>query len=189
MYCQRCGIANVAHAVYCKACAEPIVAPAVPAALPVPVVTQAMASTARLPLKSPGLAGLLSALWPGVGQLYSGRAVGLAQIVFVPCGYAVLISLAFFSLASGEFLIAALLALATLWGWVKVIEDAVKGAQRINAARMNARALVRTARGAGYAPSLSAPVNPGAASRVKYTWGSRIFGFVFVSSARSHCWR
>ena len=27
MYCQRCGIANVAHAAYCKMCAEPIGAP------------------------------------------------------------------------------------------------------------------------------------------------------------------
>lgn len=149
-YCTYCGVANIADAKFCKMCAARIGVPiiiAAPAA-PRPIVTQAMAATARLPLKSPGLAGLLSALWPGVGQLYTGRAVGLAQMIFVPCGYAVLISLAFFSLAIGEFLIAALLVLATLWGWMKVIGDAVGGAQQINAARTNARALVRAARGA-----------------------------------------
>ena len=112
-------------------------------------MTLALAATARLPLKSPGLAGLLSALWPGAGQLYTGRAVGLAQMIFVPCGYGVLlISLAFFSLASGEFFVALLLVLATLWAWMKVIEDAVGGAQQINVVRTNARAMVRAARAA-----------------------------------------
>ena len=152
-YCIHCGVANVHGAVFCKACASPtgvpvIMAPAVPAAAPAPVVTLALAATARLPLKSPGLAGLLSALWPGAGQLYTGRAVGLAQMIFVPCGYGVLISLAFFSLASGEFFVALLLVLATLWAWMKVIEDAVGGAQQINVVRTNARAMVRAARAA-----------------------------------------
>jgi hypothetical protein len=180
MYCQRCGIANVAHAVYCKSCAEPIVALAVPtASMPVPVVAQAMAATARLPLKSPGLAGLLSAVWPGAGQLYTGRAVGLAQMIFVPCGYAVLLFAAFFSLAMGQFLMAALLVLATLWGWMKVIEDAVGGAQRINAVRTHARATVRVARGAGYAPQPSGPT-PAAVKYSSPSWAARIFGFAFV---------
>jgi hypothetical protein len=165
--------------------------PAASVAAPVvPAVTLAMAATARLPFKSPGLAGLLSAMWPGVGQLYTGRAVGLAQMIFIPCGYEVLISLAFFALAIGEFLIAALLVLATLWTWMKVIEDTAKGAQRINAVRTNARAAVRAARGAGYAPvrpllhtgpMQAAPVI--AASRAKFTppaWETRAFGFMFV---------
>lgn len=201
-YCTYCGTVNIDAAQFCKWCAArigvPIMAPAVPAAL-MPTVTQAAAAMARLPLKSPGLAGLLSAIWPGAGQLYSGRAVGLAQMIFIPCGYAVLLFAAFFSLAIGEFLIAALLVLATLWGWVKVIEDAAKGAQRINTARMNARATVRAARGAGYAPqplsapavTWNAPARPMqaapviapviAARRVPFTpaaWESRVFVFV-----------
>ena len=129
-YCTYCGVANIADAQFCKMCAArigvPIImAPAAPVAM-VPTITRTMAAAARLPLKSPGLAGLLSAVWPGVGQLYTGRAVGLAQMIFVPCGYAVLISLAFFSLALGEFLIALLLVLATLWVWMKVVEDAAR---------------------------------------------------------------
>jgi hypothetical protein len=168
-YCCACGVANIAAAEFCKSCgghiAVPIinvsvVAPDAPVASAAPVVpavtvTQAMAAAARLPLRSPFIAGLLSALWPGAGQLYTGRAVGLAQMICVPCGYAALLFAAFFSLALGEFLIALLLVLATLWGWMKVIEDAGKGAQRINAVRTSARATVRAARGAGYAPSSS----------------------------------
>jgi hypothetical protein len=150
-YCSACGVANIADAKFCKMCAArigvPIImAPAVPVPASVPVVTQAMAATARRPMLSPGLAGLMSAIWPGAGQLYSGRAVGLVQMIFVPLAYAALLFAAFFSLAIGEFLIAGLLVLATLWIWMKVIEDAAKGAQRINAVRANARAAVRAAR-------------------------------------------
>lgn len=74
--------------------------PAVPAAapLPVPVVTQAMAATARLPLKSPLGAALLSWLWPGLGSCYAGRiGCGLAQAIFIPVVYFALLLIAAFT--------------------------------------------------------------------------------------------
>ncbi len=82
-YCTYCGIANIADAKFCKSCAARIgvpiiniIAPDAPVAsaapvVPVATVTQAMAATARLPLKSPLGAALLSWMWPGLGHCYA----------------------------------------------------------------------------------------------------------------------
>ena len=150
MYCSHCGIANVAHAVYCKMCAEPIVAPAVPAPAPpttsVPAVTLALAAQARLPLKSPLGAALLSWLWPGLGHCYAGRVgVGVALIIFGPVIYYVLLIIAAFDppLIILLFIVAIVIACG-----------AANSAREVNAIRNAARAAVRASRGA---PSLSAP--------------------------------
>lgn len=148
MYCQRCGIANVAHAVCCKACAEPIVAPAVPiASTPAPVVTQAMAATARLPLKSPFTAGALSWLWPGLGCCYVGMiGRGFAQAIFIPMICAAAMYLATIAAALGELGAALVLAIGVFFILWAVACDAADQARKVNAARTNARVTVRAAR-------------------------------------------
>lgn len=150
MYCQRCGIANVARAVYCKACAEPIAVPngAVPA--PAPVVTVAMAATARLSLKSPLGAALMSWMWPGLGCCYVGRiGCGLAQAIFIPVVYFALVGIAAFTVDPLPLIVLLVIAIA-------VARSAARSAREVNAVRMNARASARAARAAGYGPSLSA---------------------------------
>jgi TM2 domain-containing membrane protein YozV len=147
---------------YCKSCgsASPFnvngVLPAVPVAASVPAVTWAMAQAARLPLKSPLGAALLSWLWPGLGHLYAGRAgSGVALLVVAPIVYYLLLLIAAFTLDPLPLIGLLLIALA-------IAHSAANDARQVNAIRVNARATVRAARGAGYAPSSSpaAPVRP-----------------------------
>ncbi len=163
-YCTHCGIANIADAQFCKSCAARIgvpiingvVAPAVAVAASVPTVTLALAAQARLPLKSPLGAALLSWLWPGLGHCYAGRVgVGVALIIFGPVIYYALLIIAAFD----PVLIILLFIVA-----VVIACGAANSAREVNAIRMNARACVRAARGA---PSLSSPPSPVA------TWNAR----------------
>lgn len=142
-----CGIANIADAQFCKACAARIGVPVAPV---MPTVTQAMAQTARLPLKSPFTAGALSWLWPGLGCCYVGLfGRGFAQAILIPLLYAVIACLAFIAAALGNLgAILFLLVVVVCIFWA-VICDAADQARRVNVLRENARALVRAARAAG----------------------------------------
>jgi TM2 domain-containing membrane protein YozV len=130
-------------------------------AAPAPVVTRALAAQARLPLKSPLAAGALSWLWPGLGQMYVGMiGRGFAQAIFIPLACTVVMYLAFIAAAFGELGAARMLVLAVFLVWWAVAYDAADQAQRVNAARTNARAAVRAARGRDLAPFAPfAPVN------------------------------
>jgi len=144
-YCTYCGVANIADAKFCKSCAArigvPIINVVAPAA-PAPVVTQAMAAAARLPLKSPVGAALLGWLWPGLGHLYAGRpGSGAALIVVGPLIYYPLLLIAAFTLDPLPLIVLFVIALAVAHG-------AANSAREVNAIRTNARAAVRAARSA-----------------------------------------
>ena len=156
-YCTYCGIANIADAKFCKSCAARIgvpiiniIAPDAPVAsaapvVPVATVTQAMAATARLPLKSPLGAALLSWMWPGLGHCYAGRVgVGVALAVFVPV-------LDFLLILIAAFTVEPLPLIGILIVAIMMARSAANDARQVNAIGTNARACVRSARGAGYA--------------------------------------
>jgi hypothetical protein len=112
--------------------------------------------------KSPGLAGVLSALFPGLGHLY----LGLYQRAFKVAGAFVLCIWAVSShFMSGHM--APLFGLGIAFIWFFGIIDAVRQARAINSGYVGT---------GGFAPSESAVVHPLRESMAGLTWGVILVG-------------
>jgi hypothetical protein len=129
---------------------------------PPPASTTATGPVVVLEKKSPGLAGVLSAIFPGLGHLYLGlyqRAFKIAG-AFVLCIWAV----------SSHFMsghMAPLFGLGIAFIWFFGIIDAVRQAKAINSGYVGA---------GGFAPSESTVLRPARESMAGLTWGVILVG-------------
>jgi hypothetical protein len=147
-----------------QATAPPPVTPAAES-LPPPPAAPPIAATGPVVVvekKSPGLAGVLSAIFPGLGQLYLGlyqRAFKVAG-AFVLCIWAV----------SGGFMgghMAPLFGLGIAFIWFFGIIDAVRQAKAINSGYVGT---------GGFAASESTVLRPMRESMAGLTWGVILVG-------------